>query len=203
MNETTVSVVGNVATAPVYRETATGPVTRFRIAATSRYHDPAKDAWVDGHTNFYTVWARRALGVNAAASLGLGEPVVVQGRLKVRSEDRGGQHWSSVDIEATAIGHDLARGTAAFRRARPEYAGGQQAQQPQQAQQAMATWQGANGQAPALVGPQPGSPPGRSGPGLPEPDFTVAPPTQQQPQQQQQQQQHQQSQEQQQEVVMG
>ncbi|AJE85583.1 single-strand DNA-binding protein [Streptomyces albus] len=190
MNETTVSVVGNVATAPVYRETATGPVTRFRIAATSRYHDPAKDAWVDGHTNFYTVWARRALGVNAAASLGLGEPVVVQGRLKVRSEDRGGQHWSSVDIEATAIGHDLARGTAAFRRARPEYAGGQQPQQTQQPQQAMATWQGVKGQAPAPAGLQPGSPPG-----LPEPDFTVTPPAQQpQPQQ---------PHEQQQEVVMG
>jgi single-strand DNA-binding protein len=43
--------------------------------------------------------------------------VVVQGRLKVRSEMREGQPaWTSADIDAVAIGHDLARGTSAFRR---------------------------------------------------------------------------------------
>ncbi len=47
----------------------------------------------------------------------MGEPVVVQGRLKVRAEVRDGQRWTSADIDATAIGHDLARGTSAFRRA--------------------------------------------------------------------------------------
>ncbi|MDQ1029193.1 single-strand DNA-binding protein [Streptomyces umbrinus] len=117
MNETTVCVVGNVATQPVFRETATGSSARFRLAVTQRYWDREKNAWTDGHTNFFTVWANRALATNVQASVSVGEPLVVRGRLKIRSELRDGQSWTGADIEATAIGHDLARGTAAFRRA--------------------------------------------------------------------------------------
>ncbi|MCF1594547.1 single-stranded DNA-binding protein [Streptomyces muensis] len=121
MNETIICAVGNVATQPVYRELATGPSARFRLAVTSRYLDRGKNEWTDGHTNFFTVWANRQLATNAAGSLNVGDPVVVQGRLKVRSDVREGQSWTSADIDATAIGHDLARGTSAFRRApRPE-----------------------------------------------------------------------------------
>jgi single-strand DNA-binding protein len=116
MNETMVCAVGNVATQPVFRELAAGPSARFRLAVTSRYWDREKSAWTDGHTNFFTVWANRQLATNAATSLTVGDPVVVQGRLKVRTENREGQQWSSADIDAVAIGHDLARGTAAFRR---------------------------------------------------------------------------------------
>ncbi|WP_328871451.1 single-stranded DNA-binding protein [Streptomyces sp. NBC_00287] len=121
MNETIISVVGNVATQPVYREVATGPSARFRLAVTARYLDREKNEWTDGHTNFFTVWANRQLATNAAASLTVGDPVLVQGRLKVRSEVREQQTWTSADIDAVAIGHDLARGTSAFRRpGRPE-----------------------------------------------------------------------------------
>ncbi|WP_306320533.1 MULTISPECIES: single-stranded DNA-binding protein [unclassified Streptomyces] len=115
-SETMVTVVGNVATTPVFRELPTGPVARFRLAAHTRRFDRVQNAWVDGHTNFFTVWAWRTLGTNVQSSLALGEPVVVQGKLKVRDEERGGQHWTSADIEAVAIGHDLSRGTSAFRR---------------------------------------------------------------------------------------
>ncbi|WP_369033299.1 single-stranded DNA-binding protein [Streptomyces adonidis] len=116
MNETMVCVVGNVATQPVYRDLASGASARFRVAVTARYLDREKNAWTDGHTNFFTVWANRALATNVGASLTLGEPVIVQGRLKVRTEVRDGQSWTSADIDAVAIGHDLARGTSAFRR---------------------------------------------------------------------------------------
>ncbi|MGW0764165.1 single-stranded DNA-binding protein [Streptomyces sp. NPDC002676] len=124
MNETVVCVVGNVATTPVYREPSTGPSARFRLAVTARYWDREKSAWTDGHTNFFTVWARRQLATNVATSVEVGQPVVVQGRLKVRTEVREGQQqWASADIDAVAIGHDLSRGTALFRRAaRPEAA---------------------------------------------------------------------------------
>ncbi|MET7570781.1 single-stranded DNA-binding protein [Streptomyces sp. NPDC005492] len=122
MNETMVCVVGNVATQPMYRDLAAGPSARFRLAVTSRYWDREKSTWTDGHTNFFTVWANRQLATNVAASVSVGDPVVVQGRLKVRTEAREGQpNWSSADIDAMAIGHDLARGTSAFRRAnKPE-----------------------------------------------------------------------------------
>ncbi|PPS74489.1 MULTISPECIES: single-stranded DNA-binding protein [Streptomyces] len=117
MNETMVCAVGRVATQPVYREMASGPSARFRLAVTARYWDREKNTWTDGHTNFFTVWANRQLATNTAASLTVGEPVIVQGRLKVRTDVREGQSWTSADIDAVAIGHDLAWGTAAFRRA--------------------------------------------------------------------------------------
>ncbi|WP_345620475.1 single-stranded DNA-binding protein [Streptomyces ziwulingensis] len=121
MNETMICAVGNVATRPVFRETANGASVRFRLAVTSRYWDREKNTWADGHTNFFTVWANRQLAQNASGSLDVGDPVVVQGRLKVRTDLREGQNWTSADLDAVAIGHDLARGTSAFRRAnRPE-----------------------------------------------------------------------------------
>lgn len=117
MNETMVTLVGNVATAPVFREMPTGPVARFRLAVTPRRWDRTRQDWRDGRTSFFTVWSWRTLASNVSASVAVGEPVIVQGRLKVRDEERGGQHWTSVDIEALSVGHDLARGTSAFRRA--------------------------------------------------------------------------------------
>jgi single-strand DNA-binding protein len=116
MNETMVCVVGNVATQPVCRESSTGSSARFRLAVTSRYWDREKNEWADGHTNFFTVWARRTHAANVGSSVSLGDPVVVHGRLKVRTEQRDGQSWASADVDAVAIGHDLSRGTSAFRR---------------------------------------------------------------------------------------
>ncbi|GGL70129.1 single-stranded DNA-binding protein 1 [Streptomyces fumigatiscleroticus] len=146
-----VCAVGNVATQPVYRELSGGPSARFRLAVTSRYWDREKSAWTDGHTNFFTVWSNRQLATHAMASLTVGDPVMVQGRLKVRTDVREGQSWTSADIDAVAIGHDLARGTSAFRRAnRPEAAGS-----PSQPGPDWETPAGASADAP------PGRPPGQ------------------------------------------
>ncbi|MGC5000989.1 single-stranded DNA-binding protein [Streptomyces sp. NBC_00353] len=116
MNETVVTLVGNAATGVEFRETATGGMARFRFAVTARRWDREKQFWTDGHTSFYTVWAWRTLASNLAGSVAVGEPLVVHGRLKVREEERDGQRRTFVDIEALAVGHDLTRGTAAFRR---------------------------------------------------------------------------------------
>ncbi|MFB7451592.1 single-stranded DNA-binding protein [Streptomyces sp. NPDC056194] len=117
MNDTTVTLVGNVATAVEYRDTVTGGVARFRFAVTARRWDRERGLWTDGSTSFYTVSAWRSLGANLAASVSVGEPLVVHGRLKVREEERDGQRKTFVDVDAVAVGHDLSRGTAAFRRA--------------------------------------------------------------------------------------
>ncbi|MEU6866858.1 single-stranded DNA-binding protein [Streptomyces sp. NPDC046876] len=118
MNDTLVTLIGHVATQIDYKETVNGPSARFRFAVTPRYFDRRKDAWTDGATSFYTVWARRTLAVNLTGSVSVGEPLVVHGRLRVRDEppDADGNRWFSAEIDATAIGHDLNRGTAAFRR---------------------------------------------------------------------------------------
>ncbi|WP_282696740.1 single-stranded DNA-binding protein [Streptomyces sp. CC208A] len=116
MNDTTVTLVGNVATAVEYRDTVAGAVARFRFAVTARRWDRERAVWVDGATSFYTVSAWRTLGANLAASVSVGEPLVVHGRLKVREDEREGQRKTFVDIDALAVGHDLTRGTSAFRR---------------------------------------------------------------------------------------
>ncbi|MGW9175733.1 single-stranded DNA-binding protein [Streptomyces decoyicus] len=116
-----VTLVGNAATAVEHRQTTAGvTVARFRLAATSRRWDKAQERWTDGGTSFYTVRSWRALADNVAASVAVGEPLVVQGRLRLREgeqpPERGGQRWFSAEVDAVAIGHDLARGTSAFRR---------------------------------------------------------------------------------------
>lgn len=117
MNETLVTVVGNVATEPEMHTTATGVgVTRFRLATTARRWDAARGAWTDGPTSFYTVRAWRTLAGHVKESVGLGEPLLVQGRLKIRDEERDGRRYTDAEIEAVAVGHDLARGVTRFSR---------------------------------------------------------------------------------------
>jgi single-strand DNA-binding protein len=117
MNETLVTVVGNVATEPESQTTATGvTVTRFRLATTTRRWDPERGAWTDGATSFYTVRAWRSLGSNVKDCVCLGEPLVVQGRLRIRQDEKDGKRYLAAELEAVAIGHDLARGVAHFSR---------------------------------------------------------------------------------------
>ncbi|MCI2416205.1 single-stranded DNA-binding protein [Saccharopolyspora sp. K220] len=111
MFETQVTVVGYVITEPVVRETSSGNrVASFRVAATSRRFDRATGEWVDGDRFYATVncWKRLADGV--ATALGKGDPVVATGRLRTRDYDSGGQWRTVVELEANAVGLDLARG---------------------------------------------------------------------------------------------
>ncbi|MGR3937952.1 single-stranded DNA-binding protein [Streptomyces sp. BRA346] len=133
MNETWTTVVGNAATRPDFWETAAGvAVARFRLAATVRRWDRKSERWVDAYTSFYTVWTWRTLAANVAASVSLGEPLLVHGTLRVREREKererekaqqgagegesGPRRWITAEIDAVAVGHDLTRGTSAFRR---------------------------------------------------------------------------------------
>ncbi|WP_234010767.1 single-stranded DNA-binding protein [Streptomyces sp. SPB074] len=111
-----VTVVGNVATDPAFRETRGGAMARFRLAATARRWDRGEGRWIDGHTNFFTVLAWRHLADNVSSSVAIGDPVVVHGRLRMREEEYDGQRRVSAEIDAISVGHDLTRGTSAFRR---------------------------------------------------------------------------------------
>lgn len=126
MNETMVTVVGNAATSADYRTTQSGvPAVRFRLAATVRRFDQASGSWTDAYTNFFTVWAWRQLAENVAASVAIGEPLLVRGRFRFREYEKEGVRFSDPTIDATAVGHDLGWGTAAFRRMsrlRPSFA---------------------------------------------------------------------------------
>ncbi|WP_419995005.1 single-stranded DNA-binding protein [Streptomyces boninensis] len=124
MNETIVTVTGRVATPVEFRRTQSGvPAARFRIAATERRYDQERGGWGDGHTNWYTVWTWRQLAGNVTGSVAVGEPVVVQGKLRLREWEYEGKRHTEARIDAVTVGHDLSQGTAAFHRtarARPE-----------------------------------------------------------------------------------
>lgn len=117
MNETSVTVVGNLVDDPRLRSTDAGvDVASFRVASTSRRYDRESRRWVDSASLFLSVSCWRTLAGNAVASLRKGDPVVVTGRLSTRTWEKDGQVRSSCELEAVAVGPDLARGTAVFRR---------------------------------------------------------------------------------------
>lgn len=118
MNETMVTVVGNVINEPTLRVTSGGTrVTSFRLASTERRYDKGLGAWRDGDTVYWGVSCWRHMADNVAASLDRGQPVVVFGRLRQRDYEVEGQRRTSLEIDALTVGHDLTRGTARFDRA--------------------------------------------------------------------------------------
>jgi len=122
MNNSSVTVVGNVVSDVTVRDTGSGTVATFRLASTDRRYDRGRGEWVDGDTIFVNVTCWRALGDNCARSLGKGTPVIVRGRLRQRTVERvfGEERVPTTytDIEAVSVGPDLARGVAQFERVR-------------------------------------------------------------------------------------
>ncbi|HEY9499384.1 MAG TPA: single-stranded DNA-binding protein [Terrimesophilobacter sp.] len=113
----TLTLTGLVATTPRHLITAEGlPITSFRLASNQRRFDRPTGTWVDAGTNWYTVSAFRGLAVNVVGSIQKGDRVVVVGRLHVRDWESGEKRGRSVELDATAIGHDLSWGKSSFTR---------------------------------------------------------------------------------------
>jgi single-strand DNA-binding protein len=58
----------------------------------------------------------RLLAEHVAASVRKGDPVVVVGKLRTNVWEKDGQTHERLGLEADMVGHDLNRGTSAFRR---------------------------------------------------------------------------------------
>jgi len=116
MNESFVTVVGNVVSDPISRPTKVGkPFASLRVASTTRRWDAEKRAFVDGSTSYVNVVAFNALAANVMTSVKKGHPVVVYGRLRVNQwETEKGEPRTSVEIDAYTLGHDLTRGQSVF-----------------------------------------------------------------------------------------
>ena len=111
------TICGLIATTPRHLVTQDGlPITSFRIAASQRWFDRKTSKWADGETNWYTVTAFRQLAINMSQSFAKGDRVVISGRVRVRDWDNGERAGTTVEVEATAAGHDLAWGNSAFTR---------------------------------------------------------------------------------------
>lgn len=117
MYETTMTMVGRLATAVTRVDFKDGGVkATFRLASTERRFDRGSQQWVDGSRLFLTVVCWRALAEHVLATLTVGDPVIVQGKLHEREYERDGRVHSVIEIDAATVGPDLARCSAVVAR---------------------------------------------------------------------------------------
>src|SRR5918997_5693598 len=122
MFDTTIVIVGNALTAPEWRRTKNSQtlVANFRVASTSRRFDRDNNRWVDGDSLRVRVNCWRRLAEGVASSVTVGDPVVVVGRLYTRDwTDAENNPRLSYEMDAVAVGHDLARRRTKLFRNRP------------------------------------------------------------------------------------
>jgi single-strand DNA-binding protein len=117
MNDTAMTIIGNVVDEPRMRVTKSGHmVTNFRVASTSRRYDREQGRYVDNATLFVNVTCWRAMAENAAESFHKGQPVIVTGRYYSREYEQNETIRVAYELEANAVGHDLSRGVSQFRK---------------------------------------------------------------------------------------
>jgi single-strand DNA-binding protein len=119
VNDTLVTVVGNVVDSPRRVSLENGAVTNFRMASTSRRYDNIRQEFVDGGTFWVDVECWNGLSGNVSGSVSKGDPVIVHGALSTHSWESENGRRSAPRIRAFAVGPNLARGTADFKRDRP------------------------------------------------------------------------------------
>jgi single stranded DNA-binding protein len=117
VNETDVTVVGNIVNSPQRSRLPSGDsVTNFRMASTSRRFDRETQAWTDNRTFFVDVECWGDLGGNVSHTLSKGDPVVVRGEIYTHEWESEQGRRSRPQVRAAHVGPDLTRGVADFRR---------------------------------------------------------------------------------------
>ena len=118
MNESMVTFQGWLGGDVRIHQAGGATVARFRVASTPRRLNRSTGEWHDGPTQWYSVSAWRSLGDHCADSLRRGDPVVVHGRLTQSSwVNQEGAEVTTLEVDASFVGHDLNRGTSDFSRA--------------------------------------------------------------------------------------
>ena len=114
MNETIITVVGNLTAEPELRQTQGGvAVASFTIASTPRSFDRQANEWKDGDALFMRCSAWRDLATNITATLTKGMRVIASGRLQQREyQDREGNNRVSMELQIDEIGPSLRYATA-------------------------------------------------------------------------------------------
>lgn len=110
MNETAITIVGNVTADPELRFTSSGvPVANFSVASTPRTFNKLRDEWEDGTTAFYPVTVWRDQAENVAEHVRRGKRVIVHGTIGQRNwEDKtSGDQRSRLEVTATDVGLSL------------------------------------------------------------------------------------------------
>jgi single-strand DNA-binding protein len=119
MYESYMTAVGTVLTQVNSRALLDGTIrASFRVACNERRRDRENDTWKDGDSLIMTVTCWRTLAENVAASLNVGDPVIVRGRAFTRQFEVDGRKSSVLEMEAYAVGPDLRRSRATVIRPR-------------------------------------------------------------------------------------
>lgn len=124
---TQITLVGNLTGDPELRFTPSGTaVARFAVAVNRRTLDRQSGEWRDAGTDYHRVTVWRHLAEHCAETLAKGMRVIVVGDLKSRSweDERTGEKRSAWEIEASAVGPDLAFATATVTKATPARSAG-------------------------------------------------------------------------------
>lgn len=103
----TITVRGFVATQPKHVVVNGLAIASFRLASTDRRFNRTTGQWESGTTSWFSVSCFRDLATNVFASVNKGDPVIVNGRLKVTEWSAGGKSGIDVEIEADGVGHDF------------------------------------------------------------------------------------------------
>jgi single-strand DNA-binding protein len=109
MNETTITVVGNLTDAPELRVTPQGvSLVRFTVASTPRVWDKTSGGYRDGDALFLSCTAWRDLAEHVAESLTKGTRVIVTGRLTQSTWNTDeGEKRTAYTVQVDEIGASL------------------------------------------------------------------------------------------------
>lgn len=125
MYEAHAAIVGTVITNPVKRLLPNGDeVLSFRMASNARRHDRSSGEWVDSGTLYLTVTCWRRLVRGVGASIMRGDPIIAYGQLRTNEyTNREGVERADLEMNASALGPDLARCIAKLDRPKVNAAG--------------------------------------------------------------------------------
>ncbi|MER7172630.1 single-stranded DNA-binding protein [Streptomyces mesophilus] len=118
VGDTTITIVGNLASDPELRFTPAGAaLVKFSVASTPRSYDKNSGQWKDGTAMFMRCTAWRDIAQHIADTLTKGMRVVVTGRLRQHDwQTPEGEKRSMLALEVDDIGPSLRFATAKVER---------------------------------------------------------------------------------------
>lgn len=115
-NDVYVTVRGFTGGVPiVYNNENGGSTVTLRVACTPRRFDRGAKEYTDGTTQWYTIRCYNALAENVKGCITTGTPVIVRGKLTLRTwDDKNGVSHFDNTILADALGIELSTGQANY-----------------------------------------------------------------------------------------
>lgn len=109
-NSTVITVVGTVVSDITYKHGEDGKASAFfRISSTERRYNTAAGDWEDGETLWLSVSCWRKLADSVKTTLSKGDPVIVQGKLRMRYYEKDDGKRLAIHLDAVHVGLDLSR----------------------------------------------------------------------------------------------